>query len=406
VDWTVIQPPPAARSFALHLRDADGTTWAQADANGYLAEQWRVGDRVTSWFTLDLDRAMPPGDYTADLMLLDEKGEPLPWTGNLQDGAPLGETGSGEPRPFSGLAAPVATIRILPKGARRAPEDAEPIFTFPDGLAILDTDLPEGEIPPGGAFKAGLDWARLGATDGPADLQFALDREGTAVALPVVPIAAGYPPSEWLERELLRGRYVLRVPAHLDGGEYRVRVIRATPPTTTEGAPADAAPDDSALDADSFDLGTIRVGGGPRSFEPPPMAHASGATFGASVRLLGYDLEPAQVTPGAPLTLTLYWLAIETPTEAGKVFAHLFGPDGRPVAQHDGEPAEGARPFTGWLPGEVVADRHVIEVPADVDVATLALGVGVYDPATGERWPVSAGGGGVMDGRMTLQIGR
>lgn len=393
VDWTVIRPPPAARGFALHLRDAAGTTWAQADSTGYLAEQWRAGDRVKSWFTLDLDRAMPPGEYTADLILLDEKGQPLPWSGNVPEDAQIGAAGSREPAAFHGLAAPVATIHLLPEGARRAPEGTEPIAAFPDGLAILAIDLPEAEIAPGGTFKTGLEWARLGEADGPADLVFTLARDGATAVLPAIPIAAGYPPTAWDEREVLRGRYMLRVPADVQAGEYDLRVARAVSSTVTAGMP----------DASPLNLGTIRVGGGPRTFEPPPMAQGADATFGGTVKLLGYDLKPAQIAAGAPLTLTLYWQAIETPAVGGKVFVHLFGADGRPVAQHDGEPADGARPLQGWLPGEVVVDRHVIDVPAGVGTADLALGVGIYDPDSGDRWPVSVVEGEVDDRRLRLR---
>ncbi len=399
VEWTVIHPPPAARGFALHLRDANGSTWTQADTNGYLAEQWRAGDRVTSWFTLDLDRAMPPGDYTADLILLDEAGQALPWSGEARAGPRPATTSPGEPAPFTGQAAPVATIHLLPEGGKRAREDVAPIAAFPDELAILDTDPPEGEIPPGGSFTTAVTWAHFGAADGPPELTFALMRDGeadsTAAARPiaVVPIAQDYPPTAWGEREILRGRYVLRVPADIDGGAYRLMVSRGPPETFSPGP----------LAADAIDLGAIRVNGPPRIFEPPPMAHTVEATFGTAVKLLGYDIDPDPIVAGSPLTLTLYWQAIETPGGDGKVFAHLFGADGRPLAQHDGAPADGARPFAGWLPGEVVADRHQIQVPAGIDAADLALGVGVYDSDSGDRWRVGAAEGGGEDGRLRLR---
>jgi hypothetical protein len=69
-----------------------------------------------------------------------------------------------------------------------------------------------------------------------------------------------------------------------------------------------------------------------------------------------------------------------------------LGPDGAVLAQADRVPAGGARPTTGWLPGEVVADAYPLPL-----AAAAGLRVGLYDPATGERLgvvelPLGAGG--------------
>lgn len=132
------------------------------------------------------------------------------------------------------------------------------------------------------------------------------------------------------------------------------------------------------------------------------MQHASDARFGEGVRLLGYDVAPQGIQAGAPLDVTLYWQSDRTPPAGAKVFVHLFGPDGVPVAQHDGVPGDGARPMEGWLPGEVVVDRHVIAVPDVADVDGLTVGVGLYDPNTLQRWAVVTAGGAVDDDRLRL----
>jgi hypothetical protein len=61
-------------------------------------------------------------------------------------------------------------------------------------------------------------------------------------------------------------------------------------------------------------------------------------------------------------------------------FVHVLGPDGDLLAQADRVPAEGARPTTGWLPGEVIADAYDLPL-----AGAAALRVGLYDAATGER---------------------
>ncbi|RIL12634.1 hypothetical protein DCC79_00900 [bacterium] len=403
VDWAVRARPPAARGFALHLRDAAGFTWAQADGIGYLAEQWRPGDHVRSWFTLTLDRAMPPGRYEAHLMLVDADGRPLPWVRAPSNAVGLspapGPPGSAPaapaaPPPAGGLSTVVADVWVDPEGRQRVGRDTVPAFTFADGLAVLERSATAGPVAPGATVDVAITWARRGDADASGDVSFALTGAAGWIPLATAPIAAGYPPRAWDDREVLRGRYRLRIPPDAAAGQYLLQATRGWPGS---GLPAGAAPGPMVLD-----VGTVDIAVGDRRFTPPAMQHASDARFGEGVRLLGYDVAPQGIQAGAPLDVTLYWQSDRTPPAGAKVFVHLFGPDGVPVAQHDGVPGDGARPMEGWLPGEVVVDRHVIAVPDVADVDGLTVGVGLYDPNTLQRWAVVTAGGAVDDDRLRL----
>ncbi len=48
-------------------------------------------------------------------------------------------------------------------------------------------------------------------------------------------------------------------------------------------------------------------------------------------------------------------------------------------------PADWQRPTTGWLPGEVIIDSHVLMLPDPLPEGPLSLRVGLYDPDTGLR---------------------
>jgi hypothetical protein len=61
------------------------------------------------------------------------------------------------------------------------------------------------------------------------------------------------------------------------------------------------------------------------------------------------------------------------------VFVHLLDAKGEVAAGHDGEPVSGARPTTGWVPGEFVSDRHDLSLPADLTPGEYVVEVGMYD---------------------------
>lgn len=110
----------------------------------------------------------------------------------------------------------------------------------------------------------------------------------------------------------------------------------------------------------------------------------------------GISLEQAlalegELSPGQILRLDLAWQAAEPIPEAYKVFVHLQAAGGRLAAQRDAEPLDGTRPTTGWHPGETIADRAGLWLPADLAPGEYRLLLGLYDAVTGERVPVGSG---------------
>ncbi|MCB0160617.1 MAG: hypothetical protein KDD83_20940, partial [Caldilineaceae bacterium] len=74
-----------------------------------------------------------------------------------------------------------------------------------------------------------------------------------------------------------------------------------------------------------------------------------------------------------------------------QVFVHLLDAQGHKVAQRDGQPVQWLRPTSTWQPGEEISDRYGILLSADIVPGTYTVAVGLYDPVTGQRLPVSAG---------------
>jgi hypothetical protein len=112
---------------------------------------------------------------------------------------------------------------------------------------------------------------------------------------------------------------------------------------------------------------------------PAPQV-ATDVTFGQVARLVGYDQDSA--ADGA-LAVTLHWHALGASDRPLTVFVHLLDEQGNVVGYGDSEPGNGARPTTGWLKGEYLADTHTLNLPAVT--GRLRLAIGLYDPVTGER---------------------
>ncbi len=133
-----------------------------------------------------------------------------------------------------------------------------------------------------------------------------------------------------------------------------------------------------------------------------PVAAVSGdvyVRFGDFAALVGYSLPATEITAAQPLLLTLRWQALEGTSPMNYVvFTHLLLEDDTIIAQDDGQPADGTRPMTGWVSGEIIVDPHPMEFRDTTYTGPAKIAIGLYDPATG-RVPTDTG-----DNRVVLPI--
>jgi len=122
---------------------------------------------------------------------------------------------------------------------------------------------------------------------------------------------------------------------------------------------------------------------------PPAVPQPLEARIGGTIRLIGYRLTPSQAAPGDTLLLTLYWETDESVGQAYKVFTHLIGPRGQITAQQDNQPRRGTFPTDIWDPGMMIEDPYELTIPTDAAMGTYGIQVGMYDPITLERLPIS-----------------
>jgi hypothetical protein len=90
------------------------------------------------------------------------------------------------------------------------------------------------------------------------------------------------------------------------------------------------------------------------------------------------------------------------------VFVHLYTSDDQFIkdVQIDSRPGGGAVPIANVLPG-LFRDSYTLTLPEAVLPGTYRIVIGLYNPVTGERWPVT--GDGVASERRviigTIEVG-
>jgi hypothetical protein len=378
--WRALQSGGPDYGVTVNVVDAQGYRWNEDDIR---APRWhRTPPPVGEWLpdqyaliamSVPLLPGTPPGTYTIEMVAFD-RGTLTPLTAHNADGRALGP------------ALPLGQITII---APRHPADPDALgmrqrLDIPLGpLTLLGANFDRDQAAPGDPVLVTTYWR--------ADQQ---PTEDLTIHLALVAgdgsIAAGYdfPPSgswhltsAWHAEEVWRGQYLVRLPAHLESGDY-TWALSMEPIHQPTNLPA-----------------SIHITAPSRTFSPPPVQYSANFTLGNLATLAGFDLRTAAgqafqpaitVRPGDTLTVTLVWRAEQETLTSYHVFLHFLGPDGTLVAQSDGIPAEWSRPTTGWLPGEYVADLRVLIVPPGIPAGDYTILAGLYDP-DGERLTTSNG---------------
>jgi hypothetical protein len=97
------------------------------------------------------------------------------------------------------------------------------------------------------------------------------------------------------------------------------------------------------------------------------------AQFGEAAALLGYDLSSGKVAAGETVQLVTVWQVQSAPSGL-RLFTHLVGPDGVPLAQADRLDA----PSGSWVAGDWLVQLHEFVVPAGTAVGPYPLIIGLY----------------------------
>jgi hypothetical protein len=283
-----------------------------------------------------------------------------------------------------------------------APPDAHPPIQQPlvvhvgDALVFLGADRDRSDLRPGETLALTLYWQADRAVRQSHTVSVWLASPGGDVPLwHGHPVHGQYPFAQWQAGEFVRDRYALRLPLSTPSGDFDLRL-----------AILDRSGVSAELDtgASWLSLGQIHVQDTGRLWEPPPFEHPVGAVLGGSVELLGYDLGGEQIRPGETLHLTLIWRCLDAMDVGYTVFTHLLDAGEQIRGQQDNPPLGGTYATTLWVPGEVVVDAYEIRVADETEPGRHVIEVGLYNPATMVRLPVSDPTGAVGNRVLLAEV--
>jgi hypothetical protein len=133
-------------------------------------------------------------------------------------------------------------------------------------------------------------------------------------------------------------------------------------------------------------------------------AHYTGAAFGESLRLVGFDTPGGTIRqPGDMLPVSLLWETLASVPQDYTVVLFIMSPDGSLIAQRDSYPVNSFEPTQSWRPGSLHRDNHGLQLPAKLPPGEYELWAAVYwwqEPD--QRLPVTGPDGDPLDDHAVL----
>lgn len=374
LQWDAAQIGDGQFGATLRLVDDAGHVWASRDYTPIGAFASDMNDAtVTEEVGLPVRAGTPPGAYRVQVGLLDQgKAVAFPTQGN-------------EYTPFAELGTVTVRLPDTPPAVSRLALNTT-VANAPnvDGLRVIGAALPTEALLAGDNTEFML-FVRAEA-DELDDLALALTLQGAGgSASGKASIPLDYPVSQWTQGYTTALPVSISLPGSLSSGAYTLWAQWQGSSATPVG--------------ESINVGEVAVVQRRASFTPttPATLLDAPSQFGTHAILRGYTL----TSDANGLQLSLDWEVLQPILPAQSIFVHLDD-DSRAaptIAQQDGAPmtVDGTAPTGSWQPGEYLTTRHFLSISAQEIPTGALLRVGLFNPQTGTRLPVSINGQTVGD---------
>jgi len=247
-------------------------------------------------------------------------------------------------------------------------------------LGIVEITASPLETAQAGWIDISVIWGTASSPTADYEACFILQNEaGETVQTVCHPFAPKRATSSWQAGEWVHGRYPLNVDPYLaESGNYTLAVY---------------ANDGESVVGETAMILPLTLTAQNRTFTPPTTQNRTQIAWAPPIELVGYDLNGTE--------LTLHWHVTERIPDTYAVFRHLIDPQtGELIGQVDGAPRNWAYPTNWWEANEYVSET--VSLPLDLVNTPVELVIGLYDPISGERLPISQASEIRADGTAVL----
>ncbi len=258
---------------------------------------------------------------------------------------------------------------------RAAPRDFSGAPQLVEACVAVQTPLsPPLSVSPGETVPVPLEWIIGQPPRQEYVLELAVVEDtGAVTRRPPSPVVPGAAMMDWHAGKRHLAHYAFTVDTLVPPGTYRLRATLV--PLNRAG--------EIFL---TSDIARVHLDAGSEPFSPPTTQERMvDAAFGSDIVLTGYELEIGHDA----VHLNLNWRALQPMAVDYKFFVHVYDVESEaPVVQVDTMPQDWTYPTTAWGVGETVSDGNTLSL-AGLSAGTYQLGIGIYDPHTGERLTIS-----------------
>jgi len=121
---------------------------------------------------------------------------------------------------------------------------------------------------------------------------------------------------------------------------------------------------------------------------PPSGLSGVTATFDHGLELLGSEVQ-ATAREKQEFFVTTWWRAAGPAAADTHFFLHVESSDTR--IPYDHIPGDWMYPADRWQAGDIIENRVLVQIPVGVAPGEYRVLLGIYNPSTGERWPIVRG---------------
>jgi len=361
--WKADEKPSADALVSVKILGTDHRVAGQLDQHpvhdAYPTNTWRAGEIIADTYDVPVFLGAPPGNYAVSVTMYDPGSGAVFGSRDLQTIA-------------------LAPDLIAPRrDAWNIAHTSDADFgAFALAGYTLET---EAAIRPGDALPLTLLWRanQSNINNGIKARLWLEDDEGKSNASRDVAIGQSFPVSQWQAGQFVRETPIVRVPANVADGTYRVKLAVARGEQLLGGI---------LFRPSTADLGFVEIKNRARVMTAPGrISRPQEVTFDNKIRLLGSDFT---IDSARTARLTLYWKSLALMDTSYTVFVHLLDAKDQVIASGDAAPEFTT---TGWVADEIIADAHSFAIPAEVARGAYRIEIGWYNPGTGARLKTSDG---------------